>query len=233
MPSDPDSDDVQDRLTETEREPEAASTGSLTDIPVGITHPSRRGGRVTDEPAVAAWLTLTDELLRIRVPDNNINDADDDGDGSNDAASNADIEIRFSDIIYCREGQQEVDGEPVESLSIRHLQPPASAMTTELSAWDDADHDRLTEVVGNYYRQQREVVAELEPTDQQLELLVRLYSLGSEVDLSAMLSNSPAELEELFDPLREAGLLRKGETGVFLTGRGYFLVNERMDDETM
>ena len=233
MPSDPDSDDVQDRLTETEQEPEAASTGSLTDIPVGITHPSRRGGRVTDEAAVAAWLTLTDKTLRIRVADNRVNDADGDGDASNDAASNVDLEIRFSDIVYCREGQQEVDGAPVESLSIRHLQPPASAMTTELSAWDDADHDRLTEVVSNYYRQQREAVGELEPTDQQLELLVRLYSLGGEIDPSAMLSRSPAELAELFDPLREAGLISKGDTGVFLTGRGYLLVNERMDDETM
>lgn len=217
MPSDSDHDEVRDRLTETEQDAAESAAVSLTDIPVGITHPARRGGRVTDVAAVAARLTLTDATIQIRDAEGDLDDLD----------------IRFSDIVYCREGQQEVDGTPVESLSIRHIQPPSSAMTTELSAWDDAAHERLTEVVGEYYRQQREAVAELSPTDAQLELLVRLYSMGGEFDPSAMLSKSPAELAELFDPLREAGLLRESDTGVFLTGRGYLLVNERIDDETM
>ena len=211
--------DVRDRLIEGTDASDGDSTDdSISDAPAGVTHPARKGGRVTDIPAVAARLTLTDETLEIREAD------------GDDPAS---FDLRFADIIYLRDGQQEINGTAVESLSIRHVRPPAAAATTEVSLWDDAAHDRLAGIVGDYYRTQREAVAELEPTEPQLELLVRLYSLGGEMDPSEMLSKSAAELAALFDPLREVDLLRKGETGVFLTGRGYLLVNETMDDETM
>ena len=138
--------DVRDRLIEGADASDGDSTDdSISDAPAGVTHPARKGGRVTDIPAVAARLTLTDETLEIREAD------------GDDPAS---FDLRFADIIYLRDGQQEINGTAVESLSIRHVRPPAAAATTEVSLWDDAAHDRLAGIVGDYYRTQREAVAD-------------------------------------------------------------------------
>jgi len=213
-------DEVRDRLIEgatSSDSDESPSTDALRDAPVGVTHPARKGGRVTDTPAVAARLTLTDEVLLIHDADGDL----------------ADFEVRFADIVYLREGQHEINGAAVESLSIRHINPPANAVMTKLSLWDDAAHERLTQIVTDYYRQQRAAVEQLELSTPQVEILVAAYSAGREFDPATLLPEAVDDIAELFAPLRRADLLRKGDTGVFLTGRGHIVVNEQVDDETM
>jgi helix-turn-helix protein len=197
-------------------EQSSAESEPLAGVPAGVWHPARRGGRVTDVPTVAARLTLRDDVLQIH-----------------DAEEIEDFEIRFADIVYCREGTQEINKTAVKSLAVRHLDPPSTVLTTAISAWDDTHHDRLTRLVTDYYHTQREAIATFEPSPAQLELLVRFYSMGGEIDLAEVLDYSKVELTELFGPLREAGVIRKGDTGVFLTGRGYMLVNEEIDDDTL
>lgn len=214
MLSDSDADTVRDRLVE---QPTDGIEAALTDAPVGVRHPARRGGRVTDVPAVAARLTLADETIRLHdAPDERVT-----------------ITLRFADIVYVREGRQEINGTPVESLVIRHIDPPASAVTTTLSLWDDAAHARLTEIVTTYYRQQRAAIEQLTLSTTQLEILVAAYSAGREFDPASVLPKSADDIAALFEPLRDADLLREGDTGVFLTGRGHMVVNETLDDKTM
>jgi len=213
-------DEVRDRLIEgatPSDSDESAVADAIRDAPVGVTHPARKGGRVTDTPAVAARLTLTDEVLLIHDADGDL----------------ADFEVRFADIVYLREGQHEINGAAVESLSIRHINPPANAVMTKLSLWDDAAHERLTQIVTDYYRQQRAAVEQLELSTPQVEILVAAYSAGREFDPATLLPEAVDDIAELFAPLRRADLLRKGDTGVFLTGRGHMVVNEQIDDETM
>jgi len=213
-------DEVRDRLIEgatPSDSDESAVADAIRDAPVGVTHPARKGGRVTDTPAVAARLTLTDEVLLIHDADGDL----------------ADFEVRFADIVYLREGQHEINGAAVESLSIRHINPPANAVMTKLSLWDDAAHERLTQIVTDYYRQQRAAVEQLELSTAQVEILVAAYSAGREFDPATLLPEAVDDIAELFAPLRRADLLRKGDTGVFLTGRGHMVVNEQVDDETM
>jgi len=213
-------DEVRDRLIEgatPSDSDESAVADAIRDAPVGVTHPARKGGRVTDTPAVAARLTLTDEVLLIHDADGDL----------------ADFEVRFADIVYLREGQHEINGAAVESLSIRHINPPANAVMTKLSLWDDAAHERLTQIVTDYYRQQRAAVEQLELSTPQVEILVAAYSAGREFDPATLLPEAVDDIAELFAPLRRADLLRKGDTGVFLTGRGHMVVNEQVDDETM
>lgn len=214
MPPDSDADAVRDRLVE---QPPDGAAAALTDAPVGVRHPARRGGRVTDVPAVAARLTLADETIRLHdAPDERVN-----------------ITLRFADIVYVREGRQEINDTPVESLVIRHIDPPANAVTTNLSLWDDTAHARLTELVTTYYRQQRAAIEQLRLSTPQLEILVAAYSAGREFDPASVLPKSADDIAALFQPLRDADLLREGDTGVFLTGRGHMVVNETLDDDTM
>ena len=223
MALDPDTSDdgVRDRLIEgvtpTDSHDEPASGDAIHDEPVGVTHPARKGGHVTDVPAVAARLTLTDERLVVCDADSDL----------------ADCEIRFADIVYVREGQQEINGNAAECLSIRHINPPANAVTTKLRLWDDAAHDRLTAVVTDFYRQRRAAIDELELSTPQLKTLEAAYSAGREFDPATLLSESTEDIAALFGPLRRADLLRTGDTGVFLTGLGHMVVSERVDDERM
>ena len=213
-------DEVRDRLIEgttTDSDEGFAPADGIRDAPAGVTHPARKGGRVTDTPAVAARLTLADRTLLIRDADSDLED----------------FEVRFADIVYLREGQQEINGTAVESLVVRHIDPPANAVTTKLSLWDDTAHDRLTTVVTDYYRQQRAAVEQLDLSTAQLEILVAAYSAGREFDPETLLPQAADDIAELFEPLRRADLIRTGDTGVFLTGRGHMVVNEQVDDETM
>jgi len=50
-------DEVRDRLIEgttTASDDESAPADAIHELPAGVTHPARKGGRVTDIPAVAA-----------------------------------------------------------------------------------------------------------------------------------------------------------------------------------
>lgn len=214
-------DEVRDRLIEgaapTDGDDEATPVDEIREEPAGVTHPARKGGRVTDTPAVAARLTLCDRTIVIREAEGDLDD----------------FEIRFADIVYVREGQQEVNGATVDSLVVRHTDPPANAVTTKLSLWDEATHEQLTGIVTDYYRQQRAAVDSLELSPAQLEVLVAAYSAGREFDPETLLPESADNIAEIFAPLRRADLLRAGDTGVFLTGLGHMIVNEQVDDETM
>ena len=125
-----------------------------------------------------------------------------------------------------------INGTTVDSLSVRHLRPRSNVITTEISVWDDREHDLFCDFVTRYYAKQQRKVAGLDLSDEQLKLLVTIYS-GGGIDIPTILKRSSEEVATLFEPLREVGLIGSGGMGGILNGRGYVLVNEELEDEEL
>ncbi|TQQ81052.1 hypothetical protein EGH24_07855 [Halonotius terrestris] len=207
----------QDRLRE--RSPWIVSDPKpelLTNTPAGVRHPAREGGRVTDVQPVAGRLTVENRSIWTR-------------DTNPDVGA---IGIPLANVIHARESYQTINETTVDSLSVRHLRPRSNVQTTEISVWDDREHEILCEFVTRYYAKQKREIEGLDLTDEQLKLLVTLYS-GGGLDIPKLLQRSTDAVAALFEPLREAGLISSGGMGGILTGRGYMLVNEELDDEAL
>ena len=190
-------------------------TDPLTDTPVGIVHPAKRGGRILDTPPAAGRLTISRRTIRVRKIANMI--------GA--------VQIRFPDIIGVNESQRTINGTTVETVAVRHLDPPATVLTTEFSVWDDLEHDLFTQFLRRYYRKQQRKIAAITLSEPQLELLTTLYSAVGDIDIESILDRSSADITEQFGPLREAKLISGGGIANMLTGRGYMLVADRIADD--
>lgn len=189
----------------------------LTDTPVGVIHPAKRGGRVLDTPPAAGRLTISRRTIRVEKV----------------ARMIGTLRIRFTDILGVGRRRRSINGTRVETVGVRHLDPPATVYTTEFSVWDDREHKLFTRFLRRYYRKQKRQIADVELSEAQLELLVTLYSAVGDIDIESILRKSTADITELFGPLREAGLISGGAIGSMLTGRGYMLVGERIDDDKL
>ena len=190
-------------------------TDPLTDTPVGIVHPAKRGGRILDTPPAAGRLTISRRTIRVQQ-----------GTGMSGA-----LQIRFPDIIGVSESQRTINGTTVETVAVRHLDPPATVLTTEFSVWDDREHDLFTQFLRRYYRKQQRKIAAITLSEPQLELLTTLYSAVGDIDIESILDRSSADITEQFGPLREAKLISGGGIANMLTGRGYMLVADRIADD--
>ena len=190
-------------------------TDPLTDTPVGVVHPAKRGGRILDTPPAAGRLTISRRTIRVQQI----------------ARAVGSVQIRFPDIIGVNRSQRIINGTTVETVAVRHLDPPATVLTTEFSVWDDREHDLFTQFLRRYDRKQQRQIAAVTLSDAQLELLTTLYSAVGDIDIESILDRSSADITELFGPLREAGLISGGGIGSMLTGRGYMLVADRIADD--
>jgi helix-turn-helix protein len=187
----------------------------LTETPVGVLHPARRGGRVTNAEMVVGRMTVKNRLIRCRTTD----------------FDTGTVLIRLSDVIYVTTGKHTINETTVDTVLIRHLQPPSSVVTTALHVWDDRERDVFVDYVTRYYRKQKRELIGLELTDEQHELLVTLYSGINQFDITDVLSRPTEEIRSLFGPLREAGLVGQGGAGSMLTGRGFMYANELFEDD--
>ena len=189
----------------------------LTETPAGAISPAIRGGRVTNTTAVAGRLTVEDRLIQVQTSD----------------ITTGTVIIRLSDVVYVRESNHVIDGTTVDTVSIRHLEPPSNVLTTAVHVWDDREREVFTNYVRRYYRKQKQQLTDIELTDEQLELLVTIYFKINQFDISDVLNRPTAEIRSLFGPLREAGLIGQGGVGSMLTARGFMYVNEELDEETL
>lgn len=192
-------------------------TDPLTDTPVGVVHPSKRGGRILDTSPAAGRLTISRRTIRVQQVTGLV--------GA--------LQIRFADILGVNRCRRTIKGTRVETVAVRHLDPPATVFTTEFSVWDEREHDLFVQFLRRYYRKQKRKIETIELSEGQLELLTTLYSAVGDIDVESILEKSTADITELFGPLREAGLISGGGIGSMLTGRGYMLVAERVADDEL
>ena len=189
----------------------ATLNGSKT----AVKHPAEIGGRVMDTPLRLAPLHL--EADTVAFPDNH-SLGDDDSPFAVDLASVVFFEVR----------ERTIDDEKRLVLSVQHV-VGGQTVTTEISI----ESRRKMNILGRYLRQMyyyiESSVRDVELDGVELEVLVGIYSTGTEVDLGSLLDVDDDELERHLESLYEDGLVTDETDPCSLTPQGRFVVNEEIE----
>ncbi|WP_152041392.1 CheF family chemotaxis protein [Salinigranum salinum] len=186
---------------------------------VALKHPAKIGGRFQDEPVREVGLHLeTDRVLFPGTEDLTIGD---------DAFS-----VDLADVVFFQVLERTVKGQKRLVLSVQHITQDQT-VTTEVSM----ESRRKMNILGRYLRQMYHYlvsdVRSLDVSDEQLEVLVGLYStggLGEDVDLASLLDMEESTVETHTQALHDDGLVESVDPPYELTPQAQFLINERFED---
>lgn len=177
----------------------------LDGVTVRVRSPAKVGGRVVDGNDRTATVSLDDGAV-----------------GFVDCEDSFTIDL--STVIDFDRSERTVAGTSRPTLSITHA-PETGAITSLVSVGSD----RTLSVLGRYvkleYAEVMEDVRELDLTDEELEILVSLYSAGGEASISTLVTGDATQTSMILEELREGGLVADGETATALTPKGQMIVN--------
>ena len=178
-----------------------------------VTHPAKEGGRVLDTEPVQSELSIDDRSLSVTSVEND-----------------EEFSIRLSDIIHLEMGKQTYEKLRLRSLSVRHLDEDQTAAETAIKLRNDRKHKLFERFVRQSYRKRKQKTQQLTIPEEHQEVLVALYSVSAEMDISMIINKSAEELESILSSLQNVGLIRMGKKGAVLTGLGRIVVNEQIED---
>jgi len=187
----------------------------LDDGTVVVTHPAAEGGHVTDKEPTEGTLTIRSSSLSV---------SPETGDG---------FTIGLPGVMDVDISKQRLDGNRVRSLSIQHSGDVAPVVTTKIGAPDDRQHKLLTRYVKQRYRERKKKVKQLTLNEEQKEVLVALFSVGDQIDISMVIDKDTQELQQIISSLRKMNLVRMKDGSTVLTGLGNVVVNEKIEDVNM
>ena len=175
-----------------------------------VKHPARVGGRVTDESFEPAKLVLKPGTVTFQRTDDT-------------------VAVSLSTISDFDRLTREINGVDRPALAVRHV-PEGQAETT-LGAMESA---RKMSILGRYLRlEYSDLMAELEDvtlSEDQVELLVAVYSTGPGVSLANVLDMDGSQVTMVLNDLRSDGLVVDGEKGPQLTSKGRVVVSHHLED---
>jgi helix-turn-helix protein len=185
----------------------------LSECPVFVTHPAKRGGRVTDNEPVAGQLTADNRSFSIKTSDDHT----------------PDFRIRLRDIMDIGTERQTIDGDERWSLSIKHLTDDGAA-NSKITARDDRQYKLLRQFAKREYKKRKHQLKKLSLSDDEKEVLVALYSASNQMDISMIIDKDADEFQAIINSLNNSGLVRTGGSGAELTGLGRVAVNRKVED---
>lgn len=181
----------------------------LRDVTVTVRHPAKVGGRVTDEPERTASVKLSAGEIEFV----------DCGDP---------FAVDLSTVTDFERTSRTLAGKTRPALTFRHV-PETRALTSIATV----PNERTLNVLGRYikleYDEAMEEVEELDPTEEQLEILVSIYSAGGEARMADIVTGDAAQTSLVLDGLREQGLVVDGDEGTTLTRKGQMVVNSYLE----
>ncbi|ELZ26919.1 hypothetical protein C475_08291 [Halosimplex carlsbadense 2-9-1] len=177
---------------------------------VTVKHPARVGGRVTGEEFVPAKLFLKPGTVRFRRADDT-------------------VDVDLSTVSDFERTSREINGSDQAVLAVRHLKDGQAALS--LAAMDSP---RKMSILGRYLRlEYSDLMADLEDvtlSEEQVELLVAVYSTGPGVSLANVLDMESSQLTMVLNDLRSDELVVDGEDGPKLTPKGRVVVSDHLED---
>ena len=124
--------------------------------------------------------------------------------------------------------ERTIDDEKRLVLSVQHVEN-GQTVTSELSMGSRRKMNILGRYLRLIYHWIKSDVRDVEIEEETLEVLVGLYSTGSDVDLASLLELDAAELEHHLGELFDDNLVTDAELPCELTPQGRFVVNEEIE----
>lgn len=182
----------------------------LNGTDVTVKHPASVGGRVTDAPFAPAKLYLKPGSVRFKRSDDT-------------------VDIDLSTVSEFNRVAREIDGTEQPVLAVRHLDDGQASLS--LAAMDSP---REMSILGRYLRMEySELISDLEDvtlSEEQVELLVAIYSTGPSVSLANVLDVETSQLTMVLSDLRSDELVVDAGDGPKLTPKGRVVVSKHLED---
>lgn len=181
----------------------------LHGVTVTVRHPAKVGGRITDADDQSAAVKLEPGAIRfVSCPEP--------------------FGIDLSTVVDYERSRRTLAGTTRPTLSVRHA--PEGTPVTSLVTVPDG---RTLNVIGRYvkleYGEVMEDVYELDPTEEELQILVTLYTTEGEASLSDIVTGDVTQASMILEDLREEGLVADGETAPTLTPKGQMVVSTYLE----
>ena len=182
----------------------------LNGTDVTVKHPASVGGRVTDAPFAPAKLYLKPGSVRFKRSDDT-------------------VDIDLSTVSEFNRVAREIDGTERPVLAVRHLDD--GQVSLSLAAMDSP---REMSILGRYLRMEySELISDLKDvtlSEEQVELLVAIYSTGPSVSLANVLDMETSQLTMVLNDLRSDELVVDAGDGPKLTPKGRVVVSKHLED---
>ncbi|MFB6071194.1 MAG: CheF family chemotaxis protein [Halanaeroarchaeum sp.] len=183
--------------------------GVLNDSSVSVNHPARVGGRVTDGEFRTARLFVSDSRVSFK--------------------SGEPFSIDVSTVSHFERVDRDLGGTSRSVLSVRHAEDH-DVVTTEIAMQPERKMNVLGRFLRIEYSQLREDLAEISLSEDDVEVLVGLYSGATAGSLAGMLGVDASRVTTMLATLADKGLLRDSADGWTLTSLGKLAVGEHVED---
>ncbi|SFR30957.1 CheF family chemotaxis protein [Halorubrum sodomense] len=181
----------------------------LRNVTVTVRHPAKVGGRVTDATDHRASVSVSPGEIRF-------------GDCPEPFA------VDLSAVIDYERTDRTLGGKKRPALVFRHV---ADGQT--VTSITTVPNERALNILGRYikieYDEAMEDLESFDPTEEQLEILVSIYSAGGEATIADVVTGDVTQTSMVLDSLREAGLVADGDAGTTLTRKGQMIVSSHLE----
>ena len=181
----------------------------LRDVTVTVRHPAKVGGRVTDATDHRASVSVSPGAIRFSdCPDP--------------------FTVELSSVIDYERTDRTLGGKKRPALVFRHV---ADGQT--VTSITTVPNKRALNILGRYIKIEYDDVMDdldsFDPTEEQMEILVSIYSAGGEANVADIVTGDVTQTSMILDSLREAELVADGESGTTLTRKGQMIVSSYLE----
>ncbi|MGM0447017.1 MAG: CheF family chemotaxis protein [Methanobacteriota archaeon] len=184
-------------------------TALLRNVSVTVRHPAKVGGRVTDATDHRASVSVSPGKIRFEnCPEP--------------------FAVDLSAVIDYERTDRTLGGTKRPALVFRHVLDERTV--TSIAT---VPNERALNILGRYikieYDEAMEDLDSFDPTEEQLEILVSIYSAGGEANIADVITGDVTQTSMILDTLREADLVADGEDGTTLTRKGQMVVSSYLE----